>query len=39
MIEAFYTNIELLTNPIAWMMFAIIFILCNINYGGLKNGR
>lgn len=29
MIEALYTNIELLTNPITWIMFAIIFILSN----------
>lgn len=29
MIEALYTNIGLLTNPITWLMFAIIFILSN----------
>lgn len=29
MIEALYMNIELLTNPITWILFIVVFILIN----------
>ena len=31
MIDAFHANIELLTNPITWIVLTVIIFICNYN--------